>query len=69
MPELGEIEVAAGDGLVEEVSTEVPDDWADRWQDFQKLLLVGERLRTRYSWEEPRAAPTTSSSRPRPRLR
>jgi ribosomal protein L11 methyltransferase len=54
LPELGEIEVAAGDGLVEVVSTEVPDDWADRWQDFHKPLLVGERLWLRPSWEEPR---------------
>ena len=55
LPELGEIEVAAGDGLVEVVSTEVPDDWADRWQDFHKPLLVGERLWLRPSWEGPRA--------------
>lgn len=54
LPELGEIEVAAGDGLVELVATEVPDDWADRWQDFHKPLLVGERLWLRPSWEEPR---------------
>ncbi len=55
LPELGEIEVAAGDGLVEVVSTAVPDDWADRWQDFHKPLLVGERLWLRPSWERPRA--------------
>jgi ribosomal protein L11 methyltransferase len=55
LPELGEIEVAAGDGLVEVVATEVPDDWADRWQDFHKPLLVGGRLWLRPSWEEPRA--------------
>ena len=55
LPELGEIEVAAGDGLVELVATEVPDDWADRWQDFHKPLLIGERLWLRPSWEEPRA--------------
>ena len=54
LPELGEIEVAAGDGLVEVVATEVPDDWADRWQDFHKPLLVGERLWLRPSWEAPR---------------
>jgi ribosomal protein L11 methyltransferase len=54
LPELGEIEVAAGDGLVEVVATQVPDDWADRWQDFHKPLLVGERLWLRPSWEEPR---------------
>jgi ribosomal protein L11 methyltransferase len=54
LPELGEIEAAAGDGLVEVVSTEVPDDWADRWQDFHKPLLVGGSLWLRPSWEEPR---------------
>jgi ribosomal protein L11 methyltransferase len=54
LPELGEVEAAAGDGLVEVVATEVPDDWADRWQDFHKPLLVGERLWLRPSWEEPR---------------
>ena len=53
LPELGELEAAAGDGLVEVVATEVPDDWADRWQDFHKPLLVGERLWLRPSWEEP----------------
>jgi ribosomal protein L11 methyltransferase len=54
LPELGEIEAAAGGGLVELVATTVPDDWADRWQDFHKPLLVGERLWLRPSWEEPR---------------
>ncbi len=51
LPELGEIEAAAEDDLVEVVATEVPDDWADRWQDFHKPLLVGERLWLRPSWE------------------
>jgi ribosomal protein L11 methyltransferase len=54
LPELGEIEVAAGDSLVELVATTVPDDWADRWQDFHKPLLVGGRLWLRPSWEAPR---------------
>ena len=54
LPELGEVEAAAGEGLVEVVSTEVPDDWADRWQDFHRPILVGGRLWLRPSWEEPR---------------
>jgi Ribosomal protein L11 methylase len=53
LPELGEIEAATGEGLVEVTATEVPDDWADRWQDFHKPILVGERLWLRPSWEEP----------------
>ncbi|MFI5028457.1 MAG: 50S ribosomal protein L11 methyltransferase [Solirubrobacterales bacterium] len=55
LPELEELEATVGDGLVEVVATEVPDDWADRWQDFHKPLLVGDRLWLRPSWEEPRA--------------
>lgn len=54
LPELGEIEAAAGGGLVELVATVVPDDWADRWQDFHKPLLIGDRLWLRPSWEEAR---------------
>ncbi len=54
LPELGEVEAAAGDGLVEVIATEVPDDWADRWQDFHKPLLVGDRLWLRPSWEAAR---------------
>ena len=55
LPELGEIEAAAGDGLVEVVATEVPDDWADRWRDFHRPILVGGRLWVRPSWTEPDA--------------
>jgi ribosomal protein L11 methyltransferase len=58
LPALGELEVAAGDGMVEVVATEVPDDWADRWQDFHKPLLVGGRLWLRPSWEAPRPGTT-----------
>jgi ribosomal protein L11 methyltransferase len=54
LPELGEIDAAVGDGRIEVSSTEVPDDWADRWRDFHKPLLVGDRLWLRPSWEEPR---------------
>jgi len=54
LPELGEVEAAAGENLVEVVAIEVPDDWADRWQDFHKPLLVAGRLWLRPSWEEPR---------------
>jgi ribosomal protein L11 methyltransferase len=53
LPELGEIEAAAGEGLVEVVSTEVPDDWADRWRDFHRPILVGGRIYVRPSWEPP----------------
>ena len=54
LPELGEIDAAVGGRPVEVSSTEIPDDWADRWRDFHKPLLVGERLWLRPSWEPPR---------------
>jgi ribosomal protein L11 methyltransferase len=54
LPALPDLEAVAGDGLVEVSSTEIPEDWADRWQDFHQPLLVGERLWIRPSWEEPR---------------
>ena len=54
LPDTGLLEAAAGDGLVEVNASEVPDDWADRWQDFHKPILVGGRIWLRPSWEAPR---------------
>jgi ribosomal protein L11 methyltransferase len=54
LPALPDLEAIAGDGLVDVTSAEIPDDWADRWQDFHRPLLVGGRLWVRPSWEAPR---------------
>ncbi len=54
LPELGALDAVVGEGRIEVSSTEIPDDWADRWRDFHKPLLVGERLWLRPSWEDPR---------------
>jgi ribosomal protein L11 methyltransferase len=54
LPTLPDLEATVGDGLVEVTSTEIPDDWADRWQDFHKPVLIADRLLVRPSWEEPR---------------
>jgi ribosomal protein L11 methyltransferase len=53
LPDLGRIEAAAGEGMVEVSATEVPDDWADQWRDFHQPLLVGGRVWVRPSWAEP----------------
>jgi ribosomal protein L11 methyltransferase len=51
VPELGALEAAAGDGLVEVRTDEIPDDWADRWRDFHEPTLVANgRLVVRPSW-------------------
>jgi ribosomal protein L11 methyltransferase len=54
LPDLGRLEAATGEGTVEVDATEVPDDWADRWKDFHKPLLISERVWVRPSWFEPR---------------
>lgn len=57
LPELPDLEAAAGDGLVEIETTEIPDDWADRWRDFHEPVLVGGgRIVVRPSWEAESAA-------------
>ena len=50
IPELGELQAAAGGSLVEVTSKTVPDDWADRWTDFHRPIEVGGRLGVRPSW-------------------
>ena len=53
LPELGDLDAAVAGGRIEVSSTEIPDDWADRWRDFHKPLLVADRLWLRPSWEPP----------------
>ena len=57
VPSVPDLEVAAGDGLVEISSTEIPDDWADRWRDFHRPVEVASgRIVVTPSWE-PRPSP------------
>ena len=53
LPEIPELQAAAGAGTVEVDSTEIPDDWADRWRDFHEPVVVGNRLRVQPSWLRP----------------
>lgn len=53
LPDLGEVRAASGDGLVEVESTEVADDWAERWRAFHKPLLVGDPDRGSAIWLRP----------------
>lgn len=54
LPELGDLDAAIAGGRVEVSSAKIPDNWADRWRDFHKPLLVADRLWLRPSWELPR---------------
>jgi ribosomal protein L11 methyltransferase len=55
LPELPDLQAAAGDALVEVRTTEVADDWAERWREFHKPLVIGDRLAVRPPWEPPQA--------------
>jgi ribosomal protein L11 methyltransferase len=53
LPELPDLQAAAGEALVEVRTSEVADDWADRWREFHKPLVLGGRLAVRPPWEPP----------------
>ncbi|MGI8593115.1 MAG: 50S ribosomal protein L11 methyltransferase [Solirubrobacteraceae bacterium] len=50
LPELPDLRAAAGDALVEVSSSEVPDDWSERWRRFHAPVAIGGRLRVRPPW-------------------
>jgi ribosomal protein L11 methyltransferase len=53
LPALPDLEAAAGGALVEVRTTEVADDWAERWRDFHQPIVISDRLRVRSPWHEP----------------
>jgi ribosomal protein L11 methyltransferase len=56
LPELPALRAAAGDALVEVTTTEIADDWDERWKAFHAPVELG-KLRVRPPWEPPRAGP------------
>ncbi|MEN3280160.1 MAG: ribosomal protein methyltransferase [Solirubrobacteraceae bacterium] len=53
LPELPALRAAAGEALVEVATTEVADDWDERWKAFHAPVEIG-GLRVRPPWEPPR---------------
>ena len=56
LPALPELRAAAGAALVDVSTSEVPDDWAERWKAFHRPVDVSwrfRRLRVRPPWEAP----------------
>jgi ribosomal protein L11 methyltransferase len=51
LPALPDLTAAAGDALVEVRTSEVADDWAERWRSFHRALVLGDRLAVRPPWE------------------
>jgi ribosomal protein L11 methyltransferase len=50
LPALPDLRAAAGGALVDVVTTEVADDWADRWREFHAPVTVGGRVHVRAPW-------------------
>jgi ribosomal protein L11 methyltransferase len=53
LPELPALRAAAGGALVEVTTTEIADDWAERWREFHRPLILGGRLSVRPPWWAP----------------
>jgi ribosomal protein L11 methyltransferase len=72
LPELPDLQAAAGAALVEISTREIPDDWSERWKQFHRPVLIEPpagalddgsvavvvpALRVRPPWEAPSASP------------
>ncbi|MGO9321852.1 MAG: 50S ribosomal protein L11 methyltransferase [Solirubrobacteraceae bacterium] len=41
LPDLPDVRAVVGDALVEISTTEIPDDWHERWKQFHRSVLIG----------------------------
>jgi ribosomal protein L11 methyltransferase len=53
LPAVPELRAAAGGALVDVATSEVADDWSERWREFHRAVTVGERLHVRAPWHDP----------------
>jgi ribosomal protein L11 methyltransferase len=56
LPALPELRAAAGGALVDVATTELADDWSERWRAFHEPVTVGGRVHVRAPWHDPPAA-------------
>lgn len=57
LPALPDLHAAAGDALVEISTTEIGDDWRERWRSYHRPVVINERLTVRPPWEPPASTP------------
>jgi ribosomal protein L11 methyltransferase len=74
LPGLPDLRAAVGGALVEVSTSEVPDDWSERWREFHKPVVVEpppHAASMRHAARTPRAAgaPHTASAPPTLRIR
>jgi len=53
LPALPDLKAAAGEALVEVSTSEIADDWSERWRAFHQPLVLAPRLTVRPPWEPP----------------
>jgi ribosomal protein L11 methyltransferase len=53
LPAVPALRAAAGEALVDLATTEVADDWAERWRAFHQPVTFGGRLHVRAPWHPP----------------
>ena len=51
LPALPALEAAVGEALVDVSTTELPDDWSERWKQWHRPIEIAGRLRVRPPWE------------------
>lgn len=57
LPSLPQVQAGAGEALVEVSATEIADDWAERWREFHRPLVLDGALTVRPPWEPPAGTP------------
>jgi ribosomal protein L11 methyltransferase len=51
LPEVPDLQAAAGGALVDVRTEEIADDWSERWREFHRPLVLGDQLTVRPPWE------------------
>jgi ribosomal protein L11 methyltransferase len=57
LPALPDVRAVAGAALVEVSTTEIADDWAERWREFHRPLVLDGRVTVRPPWEPTGSTP------------
>ena len=57
LPALPDLRAAARGALVEILTSEVADDWPERWRAYHRPVVVADRLTVRPPWEAPASTP------------
>jgi ribosomal protein L11 methyltransferase len=57
LPSLPVLEASVGDCLVTVRTSEIADDWSERWREFHQPIDIAQRLHVRAPWHPPSPAP------------